>query len=92
MQNVAKNIFLDEFENILKVKKGKNLIVLGDVNIDLLDKCDKHTENYLLLMASFGLKSVLNEPTRITDNSASCIDVSIKIINLFLNVMYLITK
>lgn len=74
LQFITNNIFLDELENILKVKKDKNLIVLGDINIDLLDKCDKYADNYSLLMASFGLKSVINEPTRITDTSASCID------------------
>lgn len=74
LHEFSKSVFIEEFSNILSVNKAKNLIAIGDINIDVLNDLDKNTENYLFAMASNGLKSFINEPTRVTDSSKSCID------------------
>lgn len=70
----AKSIFICELDSILSACSDKNLIVIGDMNIDILNVIDKDSENFLLTMASHGLQSLINEPTRLTDSSKTCID------------------
>lgn len=67
--------FVDDFSGYLTSVHTKNLFVLGDLNINLLKiaECDL-VKNYVSMMSSFGLKSIVNEPTRITQSSATCID------------------
>lgn len=66
--------FLIDLESVLHTYgKSQNTILMGDLNIDLLDEC-RDTIDYVLLLSSFGLESLCKSPTRITDNSSSCID------------------
>lgn len=53
--------------------RNKNLIVCGDINLNLL-KQTPDSEHYLIKMASYGLDSKINDPTRITNNSQTLID------------------
>jgi len=67
--------FLIEFAEILNSEKGQNLIVLGDLNIDILhNNCSKERDDYLNLMSLNGLESCINVPTRVTATCKTCID------------------
>lgn len=67
------NKFVEEFSGFLNNIKYKNCVVLGDFNIDILSK-SKDADDYLLLMACNGFISLINEPTRFSLTSSSCID------------------
>lgn len=66
------NAFLEEFSGFLENQKHKNLIVVGDLNIDLLT-ASSESDSYLSLMPSFGLVSLLNVPTRVVQDSSTCL-------------------
>lgn len=52
----------------------KNFMVMSGMNIDLL-KIDKQKgDNYKILMGSYGLEYLINETTRKTNTTESCID------------------
>uniref|UniRef100_A0A1B6IHJ5 Endonuclease/exonuclease/phosphatase domain-containing protein n=1 Tax=Homalodisca liturata TaxID=320908 RepID=A0A1B6IHJ5_9HEMI len=74
LQAFSINMFNDEFQNTLSCIKSANFIVKGDLNINLLDTSIRSVEDYLILMASHGLNSLVNEPTRINNHSETCID------------------
>lgn len=63
--------FLEEIEPVLSNISVKNLFIIGDLNIDLLS-ISHETDSYKLLMASYGLVSVINDVTR--PCSGTCID------------------
>lgn len=69
--------FFDQVEKILnlvsKDSKQKHVIICGDLNIDALSDSAQKTELFSLL-DSFGLFSHVNEPTRVTERSETCID------------------
>lgn len=67
------NQFLIDLTEIPSDIKQKNCILLGDINIDILDSSNG-TDEYLFFMASRGFTSLINEPTRITSSSAKCIN------------------
>ena len=65
-------------ENINKVlsitaQENQNCYLIGDFNINTLSQ-SKATTNYLKLIKSFNYHNVIKFPTRITKNSATCID------------------
>lgn len=53
-------------------------ILIGDLNIDILKKCEDSDE-YLNILSEFGYISLINCSTRIQGNASSCID------HIFLN-------
>lgn len=63
--------FIQEFGRTLEKNSNKNLIVLGDINIDILADTSV-SQDYQMMMASIGLKSQVNEITR--NASSTCID------------------
>lgn len=71
--NLNKNVFIEQLNTLLKDVKTAHLLVVGDINIDIL-KSNTDSDNYLVLMSSFGLEPLIMEPTRITDKSQTCID------------------
>lgn len=74
------DIFENVLEDVLKRldNKNKQLIVLGDFNINILSPSNLNN-NLINLFLSFNLVNLFNEPTRIAKNSATCID------NIFYN-------
>lgn len=62
-------------EDVLKVlsRSGKNIIVCGDFNVNLLENT-LYSNRLLSLFKSFNLSNVFLEPTRITPTSATCLD------------------
>ena len=66
--------FCDRFEDFIDVitKEDKEFIILGDFNRNLLhDDIDRHWGNFT---TSLGLSQLVNEPTRVTKDSATLID------------------
>ena len=74
--------FIDSVNTVLNGLRNENKLcfLLGDVNINLLNY-EKHedTTTFIDLMHSFSFISLINRPTRITENSATSID------NIFTN-------
>lgn len=70
------NEFLEEFElNISQNLLGSdNLICIGDFNINGLDLDSLYTQKFFSLLQSYGLKQIINEPTRYGQTNASLID------------------
>lgn len=64
------NFFLNEFTSYLCKIKSKNLLIVGDMNINIL--ADSLCQDYLFLMSSFGLKCFVKDITR--PASATCLD------------------
>ena len=68
--------FLDKLDSLLNFVKGNSmeLILCGDFNINFLNDS---TQNQFLtsLLATYGLSSTLQFPTRICNNSISQIDI-----------------
>lgn len=73
LHGTPKAQYLTDIEQLIKDCDGRHLIYMGDINCDILDD-NRLTDDYLNLMASYGLSCLINEPTRIVDQSQSCID------------------
>jgi hypothetical protein len=63
--------FCQEFSIYLRKINSKNLIVTGDVNINILENSNDKN-NYLEMISAHGLQSVINDITR--PSSGSCVD------------------
>lgn len=70
------DVFLEKMEMVLaSVGVGPEIIVSGDFNIDLLESTNVGDKiDFLSLMSSVELTQTINEPTRVTINSSSCLD------------------
>jgi len=66
---------LNDIYSNLKKDTNKNIIFLGDANIDMI-RYDTNVEaqNYFNVMSQHGFTPVISRPTRITDHSATLID------------------
>lgn len=68
-------IFKDKLFKLLHhlSKKYKQISIIGDINIEL-DITTEHSKDICNILAMYGLKHYIHEPTRITPNSRSCLD------------------
>ena len=77
------NSFNDQLMKILEsenFKKTKDVVIMGDYNVNLLQhKVHQSTSEFLNTMLSFGLLPSITKPSRFTMNSESLID------NIFTN-------
>lgn len=73
LHNHSVDSFVQEIDDFLNKIDSPNLVISGDLNIDLL-KNTSQTDNYLTKMASHGLASLIDQPTRITSETSTCID------------------
>lgn len=73
----TKEYFVNELENYFAINNNlkhlKNVLFIGDVNMNLLEQSNI-VDNYKIVMAANGLKCLIEVPTRITDQSQTCID------------------
>lgn len=70
--------FCNDLDNLLRSINNNNIVMLGDININLLNSSISY--NYQTILASYGFRSFLNEPTR----KLSCLDhVFVKCSNRF---------
>lgn len=67
--------FVNELDTIInKIKKKQELIIVGDMNVDI-KKENKSTTTYLDMLLSNGLQCLINEYTREdVKKSTTCID------------------
>lgn len=68
-RNFTTGQFDIEVDTVLCTIKTSNIIICDDI----LEK-SRASDEYLSKMAIYGLRSLINEPTRVTTNSALCID------------------
>jgi exonuclease III len=71
-----KECFLESFKQLLdheKIKKHKNFCIIGDINLNLLEDSNI-MDDYKITFSRHGFESLINEPTRITKSSKTCID------------------
>lgn len=72
------NMFLQELDNYLSRNNRSNnemLTLIGDINIDILTNKNRNkVDEYLNLLTSHHLVSCINDYTRISDTSKSCLD------------------
>ena len=70
--------FIELLENVLQKferHKQKQVLLLGDFNIDLIKhNCDINSQNLIDTTTNHGFVQLISRPTRITDHSASLID------------------
>ena len=73
--NTTKQHFLEDLENYLTLIKNSQLdILLGDININILEKNDNTVNSYLSMLNYSGFLSCINSPTRVTPEVSSCLD------------------
>lgn len=65
---------LNEYLKNIKKEKNDHNIVIGDLNINILEKNDPVVEEYLNVMAEHGFISTINVYTRVQGDAKSCID------------------
>lgn len=73
LQKYNTESFLCIFDNVLIKVKNKNLIINDNMNVNTM-KQSHLLDNYLLKIVSFGLISLINQPTIVTLNLRICID------------------
>lgn len=63
--------FLNEFSDYLSLlaPTTKNLLLVGDFNIHINDSSDRHAQEFLSLISSFGLVQHITEPTHRSGNT-----------------------
>lgn len=57
-----------------KAKDKELKLFVGDINIDILSQTNRYTNDYLNCLYKYGYLSYINDYTRVTDDSKSCID------------------
>ena len=67
------DFFNQELGNLLLNLSFKNCVLIGDININILET-GKLINDYLNILSENGFISMLNIPTRVTDISETCID------------------
>lgn len=81
------DIFFDSFYQVLELINKNNplasIVICGDFNIDTMSNNNNNVTKLQQILESFNLQITLKSPTRITKNTATCID------NFFINFSYL---
>ena len=70
------DLFVDYIEQCIKTLDlgSKDLIICGDVNIDVLDKTNTSTKKLLEFLTQIGLTNYISVPTRYSATKNRCID------------------
>ena len=72
--------FLDKIEILLQIldNEHKELIIVGDLNCDFLsNNLSNHTKRFNDIVNIFQLTQLIDQPTRITEKTASLLDVAL---------------
>lgn len=71
--NVAE--FIGQFDNYLETCcVNQNEVIVGDININLLNENDRNTTDYLNILYAHGFVSCINDYTREQNNHKACLD------------------
>lgn len=73
LQSIPSRVFVDELEMFLSQSRSENILIVGDINLNILES-SPDVDNYLFTISSHGFSQCLNEPTRISGDSSTCID------------------
>lgn len=65
--------FINELHVWLASAPDDNQIIIGDINIDILE-ANMMSETYLNNLYSLGYTAAINKPTRVTSSTSTCID------------------
>ena len=60
-------------DNLRKINKRKSFL-LGDFNYNILSCDEPNVAKFIDVMCDHGFSSLINRPTRITDNSSTLLD------------------
>lgn len=75
-KKVKNDNFIKNMENVLSIvqkHKEHKIIICGDFNVDILMNSSE-TREFRCLAESYGLNININQPTRITSHSSTCLD------------------
>lgn len=67
------DFYINELGSLLKTLKFDNSVIIGDININILEET-RQSNDYLNLLSENGYSSLINTPTRVSDVSETCID------------------
>lgn len=69
------NIFFETLDVVLSLlfDRYEKFVILGDFNVNTMIESN-NTKNFMCLLETYDLKFEINEPTRISNNSVSCLD------------------
>ncbi len=65
--------FINQLDSLLDELNGENIVLIGDMNYDIFNESNE-SDDYISMLSSKGLLNLINEPTRVVGNSATCID------------------
>lgn len=68
------DFFNNEFKTLLSTLNQSNIVIMGDLNIDILKEDDNDITEYLNCLSLYGFQSFINYPTRVNNISSTCID------------------
>ena len=67
--------FFNDLESVcLSINADSETIILGDFNVDVFKKCHLF-ESFNSFSSRFNFMQIINEPTRVSFSSATCIDL-----------------
>ena len=70
----AQKMFLADLDNILRKINKRESFLFGDFNYNILDCDEPNVTKFIDVMYDHGFSSLINRPTRITDNSSTLLD------------------
>ena len=73
VSNIQFQVQLNNVLNTINASKNEAYI-MRDLNYDLLQDSDIFTDNFVDTMYDHSFYPIINKPTRITQNSSTCID------------------
>lgn len=68
--------FVKKLDQIIELimNENKTIIILGDFNVDMLSETKLNKNKIIHVLNSYNMIYTIKEPTRVTDNSSTCID------------------
>lgn len=65
---------MEDYLNQVDPRNNVEQIIIGDLNIDILDNTSRISTGYLDMLAINGFVPLINKPTRVTHTTSTCID------------------
>ena len=81
------NRILVSIENVIEEIQGRSIILLGDLNVNSIDRSDSQYKHFSSLCLSLQLQEIVQRPTRVTEKSAKCIDIILTNTSYLMNPM-----